>query len=411
MSELEPRSGASSLEATALALLLATGFASPPLLVVGASFGVLHPVCALLGLCGAFAGWVWLIVGMRRGILAKSAYASAARTAADWLVLAIAPLWGLAYNFAFGEASCVSDGCQPDVFRPLAAPGVYVLVGLHAAVGVAYAISRRRPEALRPTGELLLCSILGAGVLVHAVVAAHFGSWLLVGLALPPVFFPCLAPLLTVCLLGVEIRARLRRRGGEALAAGWIERRRPAYRDAERSAPEAPLVVHRGLLLRVLVTSPALVGAYAVLHALAAGRPAAALEVFTKTCTFTLSQVDVTRVPGGCHYLCTVAARGHTWLVRPERVGRRRGTPILVNRQLATANAFEDLLHERWPRFGRLARRTYDALGLPVSRLIRWPWLADLVYLAMKPAEWAFSVALLLFDRRSPQERIDRMYR
>ncbi len=53
MSELEPRSSPSSLEATALALLLATGFASPPLLVVGASFGVLHPVCALLGLCGA----------------------------------------------------------------------------------------------------------------------------------------------------------------------------------------------------------------------------------------------------------------------------------------------------------------------------------------------------------------------
>jgi hypothetical protein len=97
--------------------------------------------------------------------------------------------------------------------------------------------------------------------------------------------------------------------------------------------------------------------------------------------------------------------------VRPERFGQRGGLVIVVNRQLATANAFEDLLHERWPRFGRLARRVYDRLGLPVSRYLRWRWLADFVYLAMKPAEWLFYVALLLLDRGSPEARIDRMYR
>jgi hypothetical protein len=96
--------------------------------------------------------------------------------------------------------------------------------------------------------------------------------------------------------------------------------------------------------------------------------------------------------------------------VKPLRPGRRRGQPIVVNRQLAIANAFEDLLHERWPRFGRFARRTYDRLGLPVSRVIRWRWLADLVYLAMKPAEWLFLLALMIFDR-DREARIDRMYR
>ena len=49
--------------------------------------------------------------------------------------------------------------------------------------------------------------------------------------------------------------------------------------------------------------------------------------------------------------------------------------------------------------------------GLPVSRYIRNRWLADLVYLTMKPLEIAFSIALLLLDRGSPEARIDRMYR
>ena len=35
----------------------------------------------------------------------------------------------------------------------------------------------------------------------------------------------------------------------------------------------------------------------------------------------------------------------------------------------------------------------------------------DLVFLAMKPLEWAFLAALLLLDPGSPEERIDRMYR
>jgi hypothetical protein len=209
-----------------------------------------------------------------------------------------------------------------------------------------------------------------------------------------------------------ELRARLRRRGREALQAELVASSQGVYRQPD---PEdlafAPFRVHRGLMLRALAVSPILLGVHAILHALWRGRPAAALDVFTRTCDYTLSQVPIEIVPADCHYLCTVAARGHRWLVRPEREGRRRGVPILVNRQLAIANAFEDLLHERWPRFGRLARRVYDRLGLPVSGWIRAPWLADLVYLGMKPFEWCFVLWLLLLDRESPEKRIDRMYR
>ena len=42
--------------------------------------------------------------------------------------------------------------------------------------------------------------------------------------------------------------------------------------------------------------------------------------------------------------LCTVALRGHEKLVRPTRMGLRRGERIVVNRQLCVANAFEQLL-------------------------------------------------------------------
>jgi hypothetical protein len=84
--------------------------------------------------------------------------------------------------------------------------------------------------------------------------------------------------------------------------------------------------------------------------------------------------------------------------------------PIVVNRQLAIANAFEDLLIARVPRFARGCRALYDRFGMPVSRWLRHPLACDLVYVAMKPAEWAFYLALLLFDGTNPEPRIARMY-
>ena len=82
-----------------------------------------------------------------------------------------------------------------------------------------------------------------------------------------------------------------------------------------------------------------------------------------------------------------------------------------MNRQLALANAFEDLLHERWPSFGRLARRTYDALAFPICRALSRRWIANALYLVMKPVEVLFFFALLFLDPGDPESRIDRMYR
>lgn len=109
------------------------------------------------------------------------------------------------------------------------------------------------------------------------------------------------------------------------------------------------------------------------------------------------------------HYLCTVAAGGHRKVVKPIRFGMRRGDRIIVNRQLCIANAFEELIRERLPRFHRRVRRFYDSHGYPVSRLITEPWKADVVYLMMKPLEWVFLMVLYLVDAK-PEERIARQY-
>lgn len=329
------------------------------------------------------------------------------------LILLVCPAWGLAYSHS-ELPTCTISACDAGAtaFRPLAEPEVCGLVALHLLTVLAYTISRRRPQAIVPAAEMMVHAGLLAGAAVHAVLAVHFAAWLTAAALLPPVFLPCAAPLMTVVLYGAELRARLRRRGTEAATVPATRVPDSAYREGPPQEPLPPEPrIHRPSLARAFVLAPALLGVHAVIHAFWLGRADGALAVVTRTCGYALSSLPVVLIPCQGHYLCTVAARGHAWLVKPERMGRRGGVPIVVNRQLALANAFEDLLHERWPTFGRVARLTYDRIGLPLSRHLQRPLLADLVYLGMKPAEWAFYVVLLLLDRGDPEARIDRMYR
>lgn len=139
-------------------------------------------------------------------------------------------------------------------------------------------------------------------------------------------------------------------------------------------------------------------------------KPDSVIEAFTKTSDWVLStEISPPPVTQNSHYLCTVSLQGHKELVKPIRYGIRRGERIVVNRQLCVANAFEQLLEERTPRFHRAVRNFYDTCGYPISRWIRNPWSADAVYLLMKPLEWIFVVILYLFDKK-PENRICRQY-
>ena len=134
------------------------------------------------------------------------------------------------------------------------------------------------------------------------------------------------------------------------------------------------------------------------------------IKAFTETADWTFSQqTPPPPVDFEGHYLCTVAAGGHRKVVKPLRYGIRRGERIVVNRQLLTANAFEDMIKERFPGFHRSVRSFYDKHGYPISRHIKTQLRADIVYVLMKPLELIFITALYLFDTE-PENRIAVQY-
>ncbi len=137
----------------------------------------------------------------------------------------------------------------------------------------------------------------------------------------------------------------------------------------------------------------------------------APIKAFTDTADWTFSkQIPPPPEVYDSHYLCTVAAGGHKKVVKPIRLGTRRNQTIIVNRQLCIANAFEELIHDRMPKFHRRIRNIYDKYGYPLSKKITTPTKADIIYYIMKPLEWIFLVVLYTFDVR-PEQRIARQYR
>lgn len=141
-------------------------------------------------------------------------------------------------------------------------------------------------------------------------------------------------------------------------------------------------------------------------------RPDSLVRVFLETSSFNFSSVPAPKpevVKGDGHYLCTVAAKGHPKLVKPIRMGIRRGAFIPVNRQLLIANAFENLLEQYIPNVHKTIRAFYDKYGYPISKHINTKWSADLVYILMKPLEWIFLIVLYTVDK-NPENRIHLQY-
>ena len=96
-------------------------------------------------------------------------------------------------------------------------------------------------------------------------------------------------------------------------------------------------------------------------------------------------------------------------MVRPIRMGIRHGEKIVVNRQLCVANAFEDFIQEKTPRFHHFVRYIYDKYGYPISKHINTATKADITYIVMKPLEWVFLAILYMFDIK-PENRIATQY-
>lgn len=159
-----------------------------------------------------------------------------------------------------------------------------------------------------------------------------------------------------------------------------------------------------------LVAALPLLGIVTAILVLFCQQPDSLIRAWTQTADWNLSQqTPPPNVMFDEHYLCTVAAGGHKKVVKPLRTGKRHGHEVLVNRQLCIANAFEQLLEERTPRFHRAVRGLYDKTGYPIAKHIRSPYLADAIYFLMKPLEWLFLLVLYLFDPK-PENRIAVQY-
>ncbi|WP_330365358.1 DUF6688 domain-containing protein [Butyrivibrio fibrisolvens] len=134
--------------------------------------------------------------------------------------------------------------------------------------------------------------------------------------------------------------------------------------------------------------------------------PDSVIKAWTETSDWVLSQRQAPpNVYYDEHYLCTVAAGGHRRVVKPIRKGVRHGHEVIVNRQLCIANAFEEVIQEKTPRFHKALRNFYDKYGFPIAKLIRKKWQADIVYIIMKPLEWIFLLVLYSTDVH-PENRI-----
>lgn len=162
-------------------------------------------------------------------------------------------------------------------------------------------------------------------------------------------------------------------------------------------------------VLALVATLP-LLGILLCILVLFGQQPNDMIRAWTETADWTLSQKmpPQSLEPDG-HYLCTVAAGGDPNVVKPLRKGVRQKHTIIVNRQLCIANAFEQILEEKTPRFHRHVRHFYDTYGFPIAKLIHTPLAADVVYFIMKPLEWLFLLVLYLTDPH-PEDRIALQY-
>ncbi len=268
---------------------------------------------------------------------------------------------------------------------------------ISALVTIAYYASRVHKERLSPLLLLFVASLLVGGLLFSIVICIHFSSNVLI--VLFPIFnLFFLTPLFYVLYLIREL----------IHLNTYLSEQCAKFKNSEG----APWVFYEKLgssrfafVLYLLL--PFAVMLQAILY-LFGQKPDSIISEFTASCGFLLSNSQQCSC-GGDHYLCSVAASGTPKLVRPVRMGWRKGEKIKVNRQLLVANAFENWLEESTPRLHKLLRKSYDACDIPVNRWSKHQRWANIIYLMMKPLEWLFLLWLYLVDQK-PENRISLQY-
>lgn len=312
---------------------------------------------------------------------------------AEALVIILNPFLFLLVFDMGQENDCCTDSA---FYSPEHRLSVYVLIGISI---IAYYYSSVRAKTAPPLIELLLNCILLSGLVLAVFTGIQSNDGMLWLAGIPGIVLMFLTQLV------MNHRKILAEISVPDSYKGTMLNR------VVHRLLSAPVFIKYPLLL--VLTLPLLL-LFSLLLYVFGQQPDSLIRAFTDTYKHGLSQLDYQceNVNCGGHYLCSVAANGHKTVVKPVRIGKRHGHFITCNRQLLVSNAFEELIQEKWPGLHRLIRKQYDKVGDMIHdnySVYANKWVADLVYVLMKPAEWLFVLVLYMADRK-PEQRIARQY-
>lgn len=312
-----------------------------------------------------------------------------------WTVVVVPVLF-----LAMKDFAVENDCCSPTLFAPEHRIGIYTLIILYT---IAFVISIFRRRLLPPLTEVLLNMLLIVGLILNVIFCFHFKTedegnmWWIFGNI----------PIIILLLINLVENHRKIQSFFEdneyhsySIVSQLFQRilqLDPIYRYPVMTLLVVPFIMLLSLFLLLF-----------------GQKPDSLIRAFTDTYKHGLSQLDYMceNVDCGGHFLCSVGANGHGYIVKPIRYGERNGGKIICNRQLLVSNAFEDLVQERLPYFHKIIRRNYNKVGNLIHRyyyLFNNKCISDAVYLLMKPVEFVFLLTLYLFDRR-PEDRIGKQY-
>lgn len=298
----------------------------------------------------------------------------------------------------YGGFGAKNDCCDDDsaVFSPdhQLTIGIIIILCL-----TAYFYSSYRTKISTPIIEIVINSLLFIGIVLNVFIAIHTKDiWLSVAGNMP------------IILLAILVLVKNQR----------------AFIDYSQETEFIPKNSFENIAWKILNLQPILkfpiilvlcLPILAILTAmllLVGQKPDSLVRAFTDTYKHGFSQWDYKcdNVQCGGHYLCSVAANGHTKIVKPKRRGIRNGHNIICNRQLLISNAFEDLIQDRLPFLHKPIRRQYNKVGNFIHRyygIFNNKFVSDFIYILMKPLEWFFLLTLYTFDRK-PENRIAKQY-
>jgi len=299
--------------------------------------------------------------------------------------------------FLFGFSDRINDCCSESApFSPEHSLTIYALIGLCI---LAYFISAYKKEIISPIVETFINSLLLGGIVLNIFIAIQVQIPILWSLGNIPVVLLFMLQLIN---------------NQKKVAAYSLNFDLSTLNIVEKWAWKllnSKLFLKIPLLLVLCLPILTLLSAFLLLFG---QKPNSIIRAFTDTYKHGFSQLDYMcdNVQCGGHFLCSVAAKGHTNIVSPTRLGERGGHTIMCNRQLLIANAFEELVEEKLPQTNQFIRRNNNKVGNVIHRyygIFNLKLIADIVYVIMKPLEWIFLLVLYTFDR-NPENRIAKQY-